>query len=53
MERLLEESVGDDWRLFRARLVAQERAEKDTLKQHITSRLVSTNLGANSAFDSI
>jgi hypothetical protein len=34
MERLLEESAGDDWRLFRARLVAQECAEKDTHKQH-------------------
>ena len=26
-ERMLEESMGDDWRLFRARLVAQEQAE--------------------------
>jgi len=28
MERILEESMGDDWRLFRAKLVAQEKAEK-------------------------
>lgn len=27
-ERILEESMGDDWRLFRAKLVAQEKAEK-------------------------
>jgi hypothetical protein len=27
MERLLEESMGDDWKLFRAKLVAQEKAE--------------------------
>jgi len=26
-ERILEESMGDDWRLFRAKLVAQEKAE--------------------------
>lgn len=26
-ERMLEESMGDDWRLFRAKLVAQEQAE--------------------------
>jgi putative transcriptional regulator len=26
MERMLEESMGDDWRLFRAKLVAQEKA---------------------------
>jgi len=29
-ERILEESMGDDWRLFRAKLVAQEKAEKVT-----------------------
>jgi putative transcriptional regulator len=28
MERELEKAMGDDWRLFRARLVAQERAEE-------------------------
>lgn len=28
VERILEESMGDDWRLFRAKLVAQEKAEK-------------------------
>jgi putative transcriptional regulator len=27
MERILEESMGDDWRLFRAKLVAQEKAQ--------------------------
>lgn len=27
-ERMLEESMGDDWRLFRAKLVAQEKAAK-------------------------
>ena len=27
-ERILEESMGDDWRLFRAKLVAQEQAEE-------------------------
>lgn len=31
MERELEKAMGDDWRLFRAKLVAQERAEE--LKQ--------------------
>jgi putative transcriptional regulator len=29
MERILEESMGDDWRLFRAKLVAQEKAQKE------------------------
>jgi putative transcriptional regulator len=28
VERILEESMGDDWRLFRAKLVAQEKAER-------------------------
>lgn len=27
-ERILEESMGDDWRLFRAKLVAQEKAQQ-------------------------
>ena len=29
-ERILEESMGDDWRLFRAKLVAQEKAATST-----------------------
>jgi putative transcriptional regulator len=29
LERMLDESMGDDWRLFRAKLVAQEKAAKD------------------------
>jgi putative transcriptional regulator len=28
VERILEESMGDDWRLFRAKLVAQEKADQ-------------------------
>lgn len=32
MEKLLEESMGDDWRLFRAKLVAQERAQLQATK---------------------
>jgi len=31
-ERILEESMGDDWRLFRAKLVAQEKAAISTEK---------------------
>ena len=29
MERLLEDSMGDDWRLFRAKLVAQEKHQEE------------------------
>ena len=36
MERILEESMGDDWRLFRAKLVAQEKAEKVGGSSHRT-----------------
>ena len=32
-ERILEESMGDDWRLFRAKLVAQEKAAIKTEKK--------------------
>jgi len=32
-ERILEESMGDDWRLFRAKLVAQEKAARSTGKK--------------------
>ena len=32
-ERILEESMGDDWRLFRAKLVAQEKAAISTEKK--------------------
>jgi putative transcriptional regulator len=32
MERELEEAMGDDWRLFRAKLVAQETAQADARK---------------------
>mmetsp|Transcript_32418 Transcript_32418/g.54251 ORF Transcript_32418/g.54251 Transcript_32418/m.54251 type:complete len:397 (+) Transcript_32418:344-1534(+) len=32
VERILEESMGDDWRLFRAKLVAQEKAQKEAEK---------------------
>ncbi len=34
MERELEKAMGDDWRLFRAKLVAQERAEELKLKSN-------------------
>ena len=34
MERELEKAMGDDWRLFRAKLVAQERAEEQKQKNH-------------------
>lgn len=34
MERELEKAMGDDWRLFRAKLVAQERAEEHKQKNH-------------------
>lgn len=33
-ERMLEESMGDDWRLFRAKLVAQEKAAKAVEKNN-------------------
>mmetsp|Transcript_10199 Transcript_10199/g.27987 ORF Transcript_10199/g.27987 Transcript_10199/m.27987 type:complete len:461 (-) Transcript_10199:532-1914(-) len=33
VERLLEDSMGDDWRVFRARLVAQEQAEHTQRQQ--------------------
>ncbi len=32
-ERILEESMGNDWRLFRAKLVAQEKAARSTEKK--------------------
>jgi len=34
MERELEKAMGDDWRLFRAKLVAQERAEEQKQKNN-------------------
>lgn len=34
-ERILEESMGDDWRLFRAKLVAQEKAAISTEKKKL------------------
>jgi len=47
-ERLLEESMGDDWRLFRAKLVAQEKAngtpEKSKPQTASQPPLHSTNL---------
>jgi len=48
-ERILEESMGDDWRLFRAKLVAQEKAEKVTgsrdsrLQRKLTSSSASSS----------
>eukprot|EP00538_Stauroneis_constricta_P004732 CAMPEP_0119570756 /NCGR_PEP_ID=MMETSP1352-20130426/43773_1 /TAXON_ID=265584 /ORGANISM="Stauroneis constricta, Strain CCMP1120" /LENGTH=458 /DNA_ID=CAMNT_0007620429 /DNA_START=537 /DNA_END=1913 /DNA_ORIENTATION=- len=37
MERLLEDSMGNDWRLFRAKLVAQEQAEL-SLQQELKNK---------------
>lgn len=37
MERILEESMGDDWRLFRAKLVAQEKAQVEAEKDAAVS----------------
>ena len=47
-ERILEESMGDDWRLFRAKLVAQEKAalspsEKKKKKSHSSSSNTTEN----------
>ena len=49
MERLLEESMGDDWRLFRAKLVAQERAEAAVKKQSLNHQISYNN--PNNRFD--
>jgi putative transcriptional regulator len=38
VERILEESMGDDWRLFRAKLVAQEAADKAAEKAAKSNR---------------
>jgi putative transcriptional regulator len=43
-ERILEESMGDDWRLFRAKLVAQEKAAISTDK-HLNKFLTSSSKG--------
>lgn len=37
-ERLLEESMGDDWRLFRAKLVAREKASKPSETNNIENQ---------------
>jgi len=42
-ERILEESMGDDWRLFRAKLVAQEKADISTRKNKNKSQSSSSN----------
>jgi len=46
-ERILEESMGDDWRLFRAKLVAQEKAEKN--KSQMSSSTDSDNNDCSSS----
>jgi len=43
-ERILEESMGDDWRLFRAKLVAQEKAAISTDK-HLNKFQTSSSTG--------
>ena len=43
MERILEESMGDDWRLFRAKLVAQERAQESAKEQGSSNTSSSNN----------
>lgn len=42
-ERILEESMGDDWRLFRAKLVAHEKAEKNTEGTNKSQRSTSSS----------
>jgi len=42
-ERILEESMGDDWRLFRAKLVAQEKATISIEKKHKKSQRITSN----------
>jgi putative transcriptional regulator len=42
-ERMLEESMGDDWRLFRAKLVAQEKQEGSLNKSKSTSTTSTTS----------
>lgn len=44
-ERLLEESMGDDWRLFRAKLVAKERAERRSLRAAENRRFTQQRFG--------
>lgn len=46
-ERILEESMGDDWRLFRAKLVAREKIEDDRRK----ARKASDKAGPPSSAD--
>ena len=43
MERILEESMGDDWRLFRAKLVAQEKAEQRMNNNNNKSSIIINN----------
>jgi putative transcriptional regulator len=50
MERMLEESMGDDWRLFRAKLVAQEQAEEQ-LAAEKKQRPKKTSSSKDSNFD--
>jgi putative transcriptional regulator len=45
MERELEKAMGDDWRLFRARLVAQERAEEAKGSENKKNKGGSADLG--------
>jgi putative transcriptional regulator len=47
MERILEESMGDDWRLFRAKLVAQEKAEQRMNNSKTSSNKTSTGMENN------
>ena len=46
MERELEKAMGDDWRLFRARLVAQERAEEASAADHHHHKKTNNNKGS-------
>jgi len=52
-ERILEESMGNDWRLFRAKLVAQEKAaistEKNRNKSHTSSSADTENQDSSSS----
>eukprot|EP00586_Coscinodiscus_wailesii_P006296 CAMPEP_0172482762 /NCGR_PEP_ID=MMETSP1066-20121228/9365_1 /TAXON_ID=671091 /ORGANISM="Coscinodiscus wailesii, Strain CCMP2513" /LENGTH=398 /DNA_ID=CAMNT_0013246157 /DNA_START=138 /DNA_END=1334 /DNA_ORIENTATION=+ len=53
IEQHLEDMMGDDWRLFRAKLVAQEQQDGDTMKGKTAERSLGANDDNFNFFDAI
>jgi putative transcriptional regulator len=51
VERILEESMGDDWRLFRAKLVAQEKADQKAAEAENKGAKTSRRSSSGSQYD--